>query len=146
MNLWMGSKRSAIFKLVTAVFTADNLKWRPNKSTVSGRRSGQTERNTSACGFKAKPKDKVPSITLTVMFSWAISTMTKQMVKASMFTETAKFTKDSGSMICNMATVGKKCQMEVHLKGNSQEVARMVMDFIDGLIRRCTRVSGSRVR
>ena len=95
---------------------------------------------------KAKPKDKVPSITLTVMFSWAISTMTKQMVKASMFTETAKFTKDSGSMICNMATVGKKCQMEVHLKGNSQEVARMVMDFIDGLIRRCTRVSGSRVR
>ena len=49
-------------------------------------------------------------------------------------------------MICNMGTGGKKCRMEVHLKGNSREDARMAMDCTDGLIRRCTKASGSKAR
>lgn len=47
-------------------------------------------------------------------------------------------------MICNMGTGGKKCPTEVHLKANLREVARMAMVCTDGLIRLCTKASGSR--
>ena len=78
--------------------------------------------------------------------SWETSTMTRRMARENTCTGMGKFMKGFGSMICNMATGGKKCQTAVVLKDSLPVGVRMVTVCTDGLIRPCTKGNGSRER